>query len=51
VTLGYDEDERIEVEVGAAAFASMPIGSPHRLTIAGDDIAVDGAAVPRVAAP
>ncbi len=48
VTLGYDEDEHIEVDVAADAFATMSIGSPHRLTLAGDDVAVDGAAVKRV---
>jgi hypothetical protein len=48
VTLGYDEDETIEVEVDATMFATMALGSPHRLTLAGDDVAVDGAPVPRV---
>lgn len=45
VTLAYDDDERIEVEVTAHMYAGFADGSPHELTIAGDDVWVDGVAV------
>lgn len=51
VTLAYDDDERIEVEVTQDVYAGFGEGTSHRLTIAGDDVWVDEIAVKRVETP
>lgn len=51
VTLRYDDDERIEVEVAPQAYAGFADGSSHRLTIAGDDVKVDDVEVVEVKPP
>jgi hypothetical protein len=48
VTLGYDESERVEVEVGAEAFAGFAVGTSHQLTLQGSNVATDGVSVKRV---
>lgn len=48
VTLGYDEDERVEVEVAPDAFAGFGEGTSHQLTLQGSNVATDGVPVTRV---
>jgi hypothetical protein len=48
VTLGYDETERVEVEVGPEVFAGFAVGTSHQLTLQGSNVATDGVSVTRV---